>query len=51
MSPMVYRAVLRLTAPDEYRRLYGRGGKPIGNNRTTRKDGRHGTDIRTAQAA
>lgn len=24
MSRLVYRAMLRLTAPDEYRRLYGR---------------------------
>ena len=43
MSRLVYRAMLRLTAPDEYRRLYGRDNKT-----TIRKDDHHGTDIRTS---
>ena len=46
MSRLVYRALLRLTAPDEYRRLYGRSDKT-----TIRKDDRHGTDIRTSAEA
>ena len=45
MSRLVYRAMLRLTAPDEYRRLYGRDDKT-----TIRKD-HHGTDIRTSAEA
>ena len=36
MSRLVYRAMLRLTAPDEYRRLYGRDDKT-----TIRKDDHH----------
>ena len=43
MSRFVYRAMLRLTAPDEYRRLYGRDDKT-----TIRKDDHHGADIRTS---
>lgn len=43
MSRLVYRAMLRLMAPDEYRRLYGRDNKT-----TIRKDDHHGTDIRTS---
>ena len=43
MSRLVYRAILRLTAPDEYRRLYGREDKT-----TIRKDDHHGADIRTS---
>lgn len=43
MSRLVYRAMLRLTAPDEYRRLYGRDDKM-----TIRKDDHHGADIRTS---
>ena len=43
MSRLVYRAILRLTAPDEYRRLYGRDDKT-----TIRKDDNHGADIRTS---
>ncbi len=42
MSRLVYRAMLRLTAPDEYRRLYGRDDKT-----TIRKDDHH-ADIRTS---
>ena len=53
MSPIVYRAVLRLTAPHEYRRLYGRDGKKtVGNNENLGKEtNHHGTDIRTAAEA
>lgn len=43
MSRLVYRAMLHLTAPDEYRRLYGRDDKT-----TIRKDDHHGADIRTS---
>lgn len=43
MSRLVYRTMLRLTAPDEYRRLYGRDDKT-----TIRKDDHHGADIRTS---
>ena len=43
MSRLVYRAMLRLTAPDEDRRLYGRDDKT-----TIRKDDHHGADIRTS---
>lgn len=43
MSRLVYRAMLRLTAPDEYRRLYGRD-----DTTTIRKDDHHGADIRTS---
>ena len=43
MSRLVYRAMLRLTDPDEYRRLYGRDDKT-----TIRKDDHHGADIRTS---
>lgn len=43
MSRLVYRAMLRLTAPGEYRRLYGRDDKT-----TIRKDDHHGADIRTS---
>lgn len=43
MSRLAYRAMLRLTAPDEYRRLYGRDDKT-----TIRKDDHHGADIRTS---
>ena len=46
MSRLVYRAMLRLTTPDEYRRLYGRDDKT-----TIRKDDHHGTDIRTSAEA
>ena len=48
-----YRAVLRLTAPDEYRRLYGRDGKKtVGNNENIGKEtNHHGTDIRTSAEA
>lgn len=53
MSPIVYRAVLRLTAPDEYRRLYGRDGKKtIDNNEIIGKEtDHHGTNIRTSAEA
>ena len=43
MSRLVYRAMLRLTAQDEYRQLYGRDDKT-----TIRKDDHHGADIRTS---
>ena len=43
MSRLVYRTILRLTAPDEYRRLYGRNDKT-----TIRKDDHHGAAIRAA---
>ena len=39
MSRLVYRAMIRLTAPDEY----GRDDKT-----TIRKDDHHGADIRTS---
>ena len=52
MSRLVYRALLRLTAPDEYRRLYRRNGKKtIDNNGTGKENGRHGSDIRTSAEA
>ena len=43
MSRLVYRAMLLLSAPDEYRRLYGRDDKT-----TIRKDDHQGAESRTS---